>query len=212
MAAVAFARDPATAAYYERRAAEYDDWYTGSGLHAARSRPGWDAEVRDLLDLVRGLEPARTLDVACGTGFLTRELRGFVVGLDQSPSMVEIAQSRLPEGVAVVGDSLALPFAPRSFDRLFTGHFYGHLPPDERAVFLSEAARVARELVVVDSALRPGVEAEGFQERVLLDGSRHRVFKRYLRADQLAAELGGEPLYSGSWFVAARAALPGGQT
>jgi SAM-dependent methyltransferase len=208
MAGMAFARDPATAAYYERRAAEYDDWYTGSGLHAARSRPGWDAEVADVVALVRGLEPARTLDVACGTGFLTRELRGLVVGLDQSPAMVEIAQRRIPDGVAVVGDSLALPFAPGSFDRVFTGHFYGHLPPDERATFLREAARVAGELVVVDSALRPGVEPEGFQERVLLDGSRHRVFKRYLRADALAAELGGEPLYAGTWFVAARAPLP----
>ena len=205
---MAFARDPATAAYYDRRAAEYDDWYTSAGLHAARSRPGWDAEVRDLVALVRGLEPARTLDVACGTGFLTRELRGFVVGLDQSPAMVEIAQARIPDGVAVVGDSLALPFAPGAFDRVFTGHFYGHLPPDERAVFLREAARVARELVVVDSALRPGVDAEGWQERVLLDGSRHRVFKRYLGAAELAGELGGEPLYAGTWFVAVRASLP----
>jgi SAM-dependent methyltransferase len=198
--------------YYDRRAHEYDDWWLGRGLFAGRPRPGWSEEVDELISVIGALPQARTLDVACGTGFLTRELRGFVVGLDQSPSMVEIAQSRLPEGVAVVGDSLALPFAPGSFDRLFTGHFYGHLPPDERAVFLGEAARVARELVVVDSALRPGVEAEGFQERVLLDGSRHRVFKRYLRADQLAAELGGEPLYAGSWFVAARAALPGAQT
>jgi demethylmenaquinone methyltransferase/2-methoxy-6-polyprenyl-1,4-benzoquinol methylase len=208
MAAVAFARDPATAAYYDRRAAEYDDWYTGRGLHATRARPGWHREVADLVALVRCLEPARTLDVACGTGFLTRELRGLVVGLDQSPAMIEIAQQRIPDGVAVVGDSLALPFADGAFDRVFTGHFYGHLPPDERASFLREAARVARELVVVDSALRPGVEPAGFQERELLDGSRHRVFKRYLGADELAAELGGEPLYAGAWFVAARATLP----
>ena len=208
MAAMAFARDPATAAYYDRRAAEYDDWYTGAGLYADRPRPGWDAELADVVALVRGLEPARTLDIACGTGFLTRELRGSVVGLDQSPAMVEIAQGRLPRGLAVIGDSLALPFATGAFDRVFTAHFYGHLPPDERSRFLREAARVARELVVVDSALRPAVESAGFQERVLRDGSRHRVFKRYLRADELAGELGGEPLLAGTWFVAARAALP----
>ncbi|HEX7084128.1 MAG TPA: class I SAM-dependent methyltransferase [Gaiellaceae bacterium] len=159
-----------------------------------------------MIELVEELEPARTLDVACGTGFLTRRLRGLVAGLDQSPSMVAIAQSRLPEGIAFVGDALDLPFADGAFDRVFTGHFYGHLPPDERERFLAEAHRVARELVVVDSALREGVEPEQWQTRVLNDGSEHRVFKRYLTAGGLAEEIGGEPLLAGDWFVAARSA------
>ena len=201
----AFARDPATAAYYDARAAEYDEWYLGQGRFALRDRPGWDGEVAALVSLVQGLPPARTLDVACGSGFLTRHLRGLVVGLDQSPAMVALAQSRLPDGVALTGDALDLPFADGAFDRLFTGHFYGHLPPPEREAFLGEARRVARELVVVDSAVRPDVPAELWQERVLNDGSRHRVFKRYLTAAQLAGEIGGEALLEGRWFVAARA-------
>lgn len=100
--------------------------------------------------------------------------------------------------------ALALPFADRAFDRVLTGHFYGHLPPPERAAFLAEARRVASELVVIDSALRPDVEPEQWQERVLNDGSRHRVYKRYLSAAQLARELGGEAVLDGAWFVAAR--------
>jgi ubiquinone/menaquinone biosynthesis C-methylase UbiE len=155
--------------------------------------------------LVAGLPPARTLDVACGTAFLTRHLRGLAVGLDQSPAMVAIAQSRLPDGVVLAGDALALPFADGAFDRVLTGHFYGHLPPDERATFLAEARRVAPELVVIDTARRPDRPAEGWEERVLDDGSRHRVFKRYLDAAELARELGGEVLLDGRWFVAARA-------
>jgi demethylmenaquinone methyltransferase/2-methoxy-6-polyprenyl-1,4-benzoquinol methylase len=204
---MAFAADPATHAYYDRRAAEYDDWWNGTGLFAERERPGWPAEVDAVVRLVRELPAARTLDVACGTAFLTRHLRGpLVVGVDQSPAMVAIAQSRLgPHGVALVADALDLPFADGAFDRLFTGHFYGHLESAERAAFLAQAHRVARELIVVDSALRPGVEAEGWQERTLNDGSRHRVFKRYLTAVGLAAEIGGEPLLGGDWFVAARA-------
>jgi demethylmenaquinone methyltransferase/2-methoxy-6-polyprenyl-1,4-benzoquinol methylase len=203
--APAFARDPGTAAYYDARAAEYDEWYLGRGRFARRDRPGWDDEVAALVALVRGLPPARTLDVACGSGFLTRHLRGLVVGLDQSPAMVALAQSRLSDGVALTGDALDLPFADGAFDRVFTGHFYGHLPPSERAAFLREARRVAGELVVVDTALRPEVPPEEWQERVLNDGSRHRVFKRYLSAPQLAGEIGGEPLLGGRWFVAARA-------
>ena len=153
---------------------------------------------------VRGLTSVRTLDVACGTGFLTQHLRGYVVGLDQSPAMVAIAQSRLPTGLAILGDALHLVVADRAFDRVFTGHFYGHLPPAEREAFLSEARRVAGELVVVDSARRPGVDSGQWQEGVLNDGSRHRVYKRYFTADQLAGELDGEPLFDGAWFVAAR--------
>lgn len=122
---VSFARDRATAAYYERRAGEYDDWYTGTGLFADRERPGWDEEVKRLIGLTAGLPAARTLDVACGTGFLTRHLRGLVVGIDQSPAMVAVAQSRLPDGLALIGDALRLPFADGSFQRIFTGHFYG---------------------------------------------------------------------------------------
>jgi ubiquinone/menaquinone biosynthesis C-methylase UbiE len=149
---MSFARDAATHAYYDARAGEYDEWYEGDGRFAARDRPGWEDEVAQLEAIVAGLPPARTLDVACGTGFLTRHLRGLAVGLDQSPSMVAVAQARLPDGVALVGDALALPFADGAFDRVLTGHFYGHLVADERAAFLAQARRVARELVVIDSA------------------------------------------------------------
>lgn len=203
----AFATDPSTAAYYEQRAREYDDWYTGQGVFAQRSRPGWDEEVDQIVQLVEQLPPARTLDIACGTGFLTRHLRGLVVGLDQSPGMVQIAQSRLPEGLVIVGDALALPFAAGSFDRVLTGHFYGHLPPPERDCFLTEARRVAAELVVIDTARRADRPAQGWEERVLDDGSRHRVFKRYLTPEELAGELQAETLFAGRWFVAARARL-----
>lgn len=204
----AFARDPATAGYYDQRATEYDEWYENQGRFAERDRPGWGAEVDQVVELVQDLPEAHTLDVACGTAFLTRHLRGDVVGLDRSRAMVEVARLRLPQGMTMIGDALDLPFADGAFDRVLTGHFYGHLPTDERAVFLAEAQRVARELVVIDAALRPGVEAEQWQERVLNDGSRHQVYKRYLTGDQLVDEIGGEKLLDGTWFVAARTSWP----
>jgi ubiquinone/menaquinone biosynthesis C-methylase UbiE len=200
----AFAADPATAAYYDRRAAEYDEWYAGEGVFARRERPGWHDEVGQVTALAVGLPPARTLDVACGTGFLTRHLQGLVIGIDQSPAMAAITRSRLPAGQAVVGDALRLPVAGQAFERVFTGHFYGHLPAAERRAFLAETRRVAAELVVVDSALRPGTDPEQWQERVLNDGSRYRVYKRYFAPGQLAAELGGQPLLDGTWFTAAK--------
>jgi ubiquinone/menaquinone biosynthesis C-methylase UbiE len=193
-------------AYYDRRAPEYDDWWLGTGLHAGRVRPGWSEEVEALTRALVALPPARTLDVACGTAFLTPYLPGEVVGLDQSESMLEIARRRVPSAEFVRGDALALPFADGAFGRVFTGHFYGHLEEDDRLAFLREARRVAPELVVCDSALREEHAPLEIQERVLKDGSRWQVYKRYFTAEGLADELGGgRTVHAGRWFVAVRA-------
>jgi demethylmenaquinone methyltransferase/2-methoxy-6-polyprenyl-1,4-benzoquinol methylase len=192
-------------AYYDRRAPEYDDWYLGAGRFAERDRPGWEQEVEALGLALAGLAPVRTLDVACGTGFLTRRLPGEVVGLDQSESMLEEARRQAPNTTFVQGDALSLPFEDGSFGRVFTAHFYGHLEGDDRRRFVAEARRLAPELVVVDSALREDVEPEERQERILNDGSRWEVYKRYFEADALARELGGgETVFAGRWFVAVR--------
>jgi ubiquinone/menaquinone biosynthesis C-methylase UbiE len=191
--------------YYDRRADEYDQWYMGTGLFADRDRPGWDEERDALCEVVASLSPASTLDVACGTGFLTRHLIGPVTGLDQSDRMLAIARERRPDGCFVIGDALALPFADGEFGRVLTGHFYGHLEVGDRGRFLAEARRVAPELVVIDSHVQPNHEVEEWQQRTLNDGSQHAVYKRYFTGEGLAGELGGgEVLLDGDWFVAVR--------
>lgn len=133
--------------YYDLRAPYYDDWWIG----AARDRPGWQAELEQALAAIASLPPARTLDIACGTGFLTQHLTGDVVGLDQSARMLTEARRRLPERTFVQGDALALPFADGAFERIFTSYFYCHLVEEDRVRFLTEARRVAPELVVMGS-------------------------------------------------------------
>jgi ubiquinone/menaquinone biosynthesis C-methylase UbiE len=192
--------------YYDRRAPEYDDWYLGRGLFKGRERPGWEHEVAELATAIGGLPSARTLDVACGTGFLTRHLHGDIVGLDQSARMLEAASRVAPNAAFVQGDALALPFPDKSFDRVFTGHFYGHLAEPERSTFVGEARRVARELVVVDASRAGSAVDEEMSQRVLEDGSRWQVYKRWFAAGALADELGGgDVLYEGRWFVMVRA-------
>jgi SAM-dependent methyltransferase len=188
-------------AYYHARACEYDDWWLYRGLYAKKRPPGWDEEREQLEGWIAALPPVRTLDVACGTGFMTRHLRGEVVGLDQSDSMIAIAQERLPEGTVVQGDALELPFPDCSFDRVFSSYFYCHLEEDERLRFLAEARRVAPALVIVGSRLKPGEQAERWDERVLRDGSRWRVFKRVFVPEELARELGGHVLHESRYFV-----------
>ena len=188
-------------AYYEQRASEYDDWWNGTGLFAERDRPGWAEEVAELIALLEGLPPARTLDVACGTGFLTRHLPGDVEAIDQSPQMVEIARSR--DVAARVGDASRLE---GDYERVFTSHFYGHLLPGQREDFLRGAHAVAGELIVADSA----GEGAQWQQRRLSDGSIHSVYKRWFSGPGLRDELGGgEILHDGRWFTVVRAAPRG---
>jgi SAM-dependent methyltransferase len=188
-------------AYYEARAREYDDWWLGTGGFAQRDRPGWDEAREQLEDWIAELPPARTLDVACGTGFMTRHLRGEVVGFDQSASMLDVARTQAPHATFVRGDALDLPFDDGTFDRVFTSYFYCHLEEDDRLRFLAEARRVARELVVVASVPGEGDPLERWEERRLNDGSRWQVYKRVFRPDDLAKELDGRVLRVNRYFV-----------
>jgi ubiquinone/menaquinone biosynthesis C-methylase UbiE len=192
-------------AYYDQRAPEYDDWWLGRGPYADRDRPGWNDELRELERVIAGLPAKRTLDVACGTGFLTRHLRGDVVGLDASERMLERAREQASSAEFVRGNALSLPFADGTFDRVFASYFYCHLEEHERVRFLAEARRVAPELVIVASVHQDGTAAERWEERRLRDGSTWTVDKRVFTGERLADELGGGVLFEGSWFVVVQA-------
>ncbi len=191
--------------YYHARAHEYDDWYLGRGLYADRDRPGWEEALDELRAWIEELPPKRTLDVACGTGFLTRHLNGAVTGLDQSDAMLEVARRQVPDASFVQGDALELPFPDASFDRVFTSYFYCHLEEIDRERFLAEARRVAAELVVVGSRLHGGEMPERWEERRLRDGSTWQVYKRVFVPEDLAAELLGRVLHENRYFVIATA-------
>jgi ubiquinone/menaquinone biosynthesis C-methylase UbiE len=188
-------------AYYHARAREYDDWWVGRNLYADRHRPGWDEEREQLEAWIAGLPPKRTLDVACGTGFMTQHLRGEVTGLDQSAAMLEVAREQVPDATFVQGDALDLPFEDSEFQRLFTSYFYCHLEEPDRDRFLAEARRVADELVIVGSHAQAGEELHRWETRRLRDGSEWQVYKRVFVPDELAAEIGGRVLHASRYFV-----------
>ncbi len=146
--------------------------------------------------------------MACGTGVLTRYLKGEVTGLDGSDEMLKIARERVPRAIFVKGDAFCIPFADSSFDRVFTSNFYGLLLPHERSAFLKEIHRIAPELVVVEvveqdmKKLGWRKREMGWQERTLSDGSEHLIYRRYFAAKSLAGELSGKVFFEGEYFVA----------
>ena len=73
-------------------------------------------------------------------------------------------------------------------------------------MFLREARRVARELVLVDASRGHSDVDEQWAPRVLSDGSSWEVFKRWFTPAELLAEVGGDGdvLYAGDWFLVVR--------
>jgi SAM-dependent methyltransferase len=100
-----------------------DAWEEHAEAFIAWARePGHDSYWRFHRDAFLSLVPAagrRTLDLGCGEGRLSRDLkaRGHdVVGIDASPTMVAAARDMDPEIETHLADAAALPFADGAFD------------------------------------------------------------------------------------------------
>ncbi len=187
--------------YYEARAVEYD-----STTYELMQHDRDDVEDLAALEtFVAGLSPGPVLDVGCGTGWLTRLLAGPVVALDASEAMLRETERRVPDAELVRAIVPPLSFPDLSFVRVFASHVYSHLHTEElREAFVSEALRVAEELVVVEQVPQPALATQGWHERTLGDGTAYLVYKRCLSSSALADELGGIVVHETSAYVAVR--------
>ncbi|EEB74977.1 class I SAM-dependent methyltransferase [Thermococcus sp. AM4] len=128
--------------YFDRIADRYDAWYrTRTGRYVDR------IEKWLVFSMLR-TRSGKALDLGCGTGNYTLELRrrGFdVIGLDASEGMLRIARSK---GLNCIrGDAYSLPFPDESFDLVLSVTMFE---------FIHEPEKVLEEIYRV---LRPGGEA-----------------------------------------------------
>lgn len=101
--------------------------------------------AEDLAPRVLAPSPARVLELAAGTGVLTRHLApgvpaGGLVATDLNTAMVELGRGQVPEATWRQADALDLPFAPASFDAVVC-QFGVMFFPDKAAGF-AQARRV----------------------------------------------------------------------
>ncbi|MGW3038131.1 class I SAM-dependent methyltransferase [Streptomyces sp. NPDC001178] len=121
---------------------DYDD--EARNYDASRGGEPRALAAADAVELLLPQGPCSILDIACGTGIVTRRLlrsERVVVGVDRSPGMLGLAGRRVPGGV-VRGDAMRLPFASDGVDVVVIVWLL-HLLPDPGSV-LAEAARVLR--------------------------------------------------------------------
>jgi len=170
--------DPRTfRAAFDRIAEDYDD-------HAALER-----EVCSRLlerTSFNRVAPERILDLGCGTGFGSRELKqlfrkALVVGLDSSAAMLSRLQRRsglLKPLKAVCGDISALPMATRSADMVFANlssfwspepmamfaGFRRVLRPNGMLLFSTFGPETMRELKGAGTGIAEGVELPEFPD------------------------------------------------
>jgi SAM-dependent methyltransferase len=99
-----------------------EDWEREALSWAAWARtPGHDSywHYRDSFFSLLPAAGRATLEVGCGEGRVTRDLRAAghrVASVDASPTLLGLAREAEPDGEYLLADAAALPFADGSFD------------------------------------------------------------------------------------------------
>lgn len=124
-----------------------------------------DRFLRNVSDILAGLEWRELLDVGCGEGFVDYYLgRRFenrnITGLELDPEAVEAASLINPDNGYVRGDGRALPFSDDSFDAAICLEVLEHL--DSYPEVMADIRRVSRGPCLISVPAWPWYQATNF--------------------------------------------------
>lgn len=138
-----------------------------ASLGKSRLRPGGKKGTEFLLEHCKIQSASHVLEVACNRGYnlidLAKRFNCHVVGLDQSASVVKIAENNIEQAKlskqckVVVGDACHLPFKDASFDVIINEAMLTMLPNSKKRQALQEYRRVLKNdgyLLTHDLALQ----------------------------------------------------------
>jgi SAM-dependent methyltransferase len=185
--------------YYRDRAAEYD------AIYAKPERQEDLARLRALLPpLVAGKS---VLEIAAGTGYWTTALTTSarsVLATDLNDETLAIARTRSygpGDVVFQTADAYDLDAVPGTFEAIFAGFFWSHVPrADVRRFAQALRDRVAPGGVVIladnryvegsnHPITRTTEDGDTYQTRRLSDGRTFEVLKNFPTAEQFAADV-----------------------
>ena len=194
------ARTTDTAAYYARRANEYERVYSKP------ERQGDLAALRK--DIAALLVKEDVLEIACGTGYWTElisRLARSVLATDVNEEVLQIAGRRTcPRGNVRFArrDAFAMAGISGEFTAIFAGFFWSHVPLRRIPEFLAtlHAKLCPGGLVVlVDNNYVAGsstpissrdTDGNTYQRRSLDDGSMHEILKNFPSEGDLRNAIG----------------------
>ena len=182
------------AAYYARRAAQYERIY---------AKPERQPDLAALkVRIGRMFAGKRVLELACGTGYWTDVIAGSaaqVTALDLNEEVLAVARTK-PNASKVSfvrGSAYEIPDFGRTHDALFAGFWWSHVPLDRLDAFLQTAARCVAPgalMVFLDNRYVEGsstaiarrdADGNAYQLRKLDDGSTHEVLKNFPSESEL---------------------------
>lgn len=186
--------------YYARRAGEYERIY---------AKPERQSDLRTLeAKVTELLADRRVLEIACGTGYWTQfaaQSAHAITATDINPEVLEIARSKSYRIVPhfLIADAWEMDKIEGEFDALLAAFWWSHIPRERLEKFLANTCKSlpANALIVtLDNRFVAGSSTpivftdergNSYQDRILTDGSRHRVLKNFPTGAELRATIAG---------------------
>ncbi len=195
-------------AYYNARAAEYNEWWERRGRYArgAESDARWFHERQELYDALERLRPSgHVLEIACGTGNWTLPLSRMadrVTAVDGSEEMLALNRHRVNSPRVRYLQADLFDWEPEEvYDGAVFCFWLSHVPPEQLDPFLAKLRRAVRpggKLFFADSRREPlgtpldqplPEEEELLATRRLNDGREFRIVKIYYDPEELQSRL-----------------------
>jgi ubiquinone/menaquinone biosynthesis C-methylase UbiE len=211
-------------AYYDARAQEYDEIYSGKGP-AIPDQDAYKTDAAKISKLVSPFGKGSLIDIGCGTGFWLPHYApncSRITLIDQSEKMLskcrtKIDKLRLTNKCNLIrGDFFDVAFGDYSFDSALVGFFISHLSFEREQTFFKKLGNILKpdaQLMLIDSAWsrkrQQHRKKEGIQERVLNNGRIFNLYKRYFDKADIEAIFNRYQfkllsLYMGDVFLAAQ--------
>jgi demethylmenaquinone methyltransferase/2-methoxy-6-polyprenyl-1,4-benzoquinol methylase len=210
--------------YYNERAREHDEVYAGRGPAIGQYSDLYIKDVGEISKMVSEFGSGHLIDIACGTGFWAPHYArncSQITFVDQSERVLIECSNRVDRLTLakaphyVQGNFFDIELGDSVFDCAMIGFLLSHFTSELEEVFFRKLEAILRphaKIMIIDSLWNQRRKKyrhkEGVEERVLNDGRRFRVYKRYLEQSEIEEILEKnsyqlETLYAGELLFAA---------